>query len=54
MYLEDEVKKSSSGELYYANEYIDQWWHKSDVKGSDVNLELLLGVQGWRYRIFSL
>jgi len=54
VYLEDEVKKSPSGELYYANEYIEQWWHPSDNKSSNEHVELLLGVQGWRFRILSL
>ena len=56
VYLENEVMKIEN-ELYYSNQYIDHWFQdqKSAVKESnDRNLELLLGVQGWRSNAFDL
>lgn len=56
VYLENEVKKISN-ELYYSNQYIDHWFQSAqtaDANSNDRNLELLLGVQGWRSNIFDL
>jgi DNA-directed RNA polymerase len=56
VYLENEVFKIEN-ELYYSNQYIDHWFQdqKNAVQESnDRNLELLLGVQGWRSNAFDL
>lgn len=56
VYLENEVKKISN-ELYYSNQYIDHWFQSAqnaDANSNDRNLELLLGVQGWRSNFFDL
>jgi len=37
-------------EWAYATEYLDHWWGVGD--GKDMNLEVLLGVQAWRYCVF--
>jgi hypothetical protein len=54
VYLENEVQRTENHELYYANQYIEHWWQSDAPQSNDENLELLLGVQGWRYRIFAL
>lgn len=55
IYLENEVSKISN-ELYYSNQYVDHWFNDpaSSVGSSNRNLELLLGVQGWRSNVFDL
>ena len=56
VYLENEVQKNSF-EFYYSNQYIDHWFQSSataDPDSNDRNLELLLGIQGWRTNIFDL
>lgn len=56
IYLENEVKKNNH-ELYYSNQYIDHWFQnasKADPVSSGYNLNLLLGVQGWRSNVFDL
>jgi hypothetical protein len=56
VYLENEVLKISN-ELYYSNQYIDHWFQSAsnaDANSNDRNLELLLGIQGWRSNIFDL
>jgi hypothetical protein len=56
VYLENEVQKISN-ELYYSNQYIDHWFQNSqnaDANSNDRNLELLLGIQGWRSNIFDI
>lgn len=55
VYLENEVKRNNK-ELYYSNQYIDHWFSKSifaDPDSNDRNLELLLGIQGWRSNLFD-
>jgi len=52
--LENEVDRTDY-EFYFANEYIDQWFQSNATAGSsEVNLELLLGTQGWRANVFDL
>lgn len=56
IFIENEVKKNNF-ELYYSNQYIDHWFQSStlaDPKSNIKNLELLLGVQGWRTNMFDL
>ena len=55
IYLENEVKKISN-ELYYSNQYVDHWFNdpSNTTTSNNRNLELLLGVQGWRSNIFDL
>lgn len=55
VYLENEVSKISN-ELYYSNQYVDHWFNDpaTAVASSNRNLELLLGVQGWRSNMFDL
>ena len=53
VYLENEVAKISN-ELYYSNQYIDHWFNSaSNNTSNDRNLELLLGIQGWRANAFD-
>lgn len=55
--LENEVAKNDY-ELYYSNQYIDHWFMGNDSQvdpdSKDRNLELLLGIQGWRANAFDL
>jgi hypothetical protein len=55
IYLENEVKKISN-ELYYSNQYVDHWFNDptNTTVSRNRNLELLLGVQGWRANVFDL
>jgi hypothetical protein len=55
LYLENEVKKISN-ELYYSNQYVDHWFNdpSTTTQSNNRNLELLLGVQGWRANVFDL
>jgi len=54
VYLENEVAKISH-ELYYSNQYVDHWFNDPAINTSNNrNLELLLGVQGWRANVFDL
>ena len=53
-YLENEVKVGDNQEFLYANQYVEHWYSNSTApSSSDSNLELLLGVQGWRFRVFD-
>ena len=51
--LENEIDRTNY-EFYHANEYIDQWFQNNSAGSTDSNLEMLLGVQGWRANIFDL
>ena len=53
LYLVNEVKKISN-ELYYSNQYVDHWFTDPTTQSNNRNLELLLGVQGWRANVFDL
>jgi hypothetical protein len=57
VYLENEMAKNDY-ELYYSNQYIDHWFFnnksQADPNSNDTNLELLLGIQGWRANAFDL
>jgi hypothetical protein len=53
VYLEDEVRSWGVMNFDYANEYLSYMYDANDVYNSSAkNLDLLLGVQGWRYCIF--
>ena len=44
-----------SNELYYSNQYVDHWFNDPiSTQSNNRNLELLLGVQGWRANVFDL
>lgn len=54
VYLEHEVLNNAY-EIYNADEYVEQIFNTSlgrEVQASDKNLDLLLGVQGWRQGFF--
>ena len=56
IYLDSEMRQNNN-ELYYSNQYIDQWFQNTanvDPSSNDRNLELLLGIQGWRSNIFDI
>ncbi len=53
VYLENEVYKNDY-EVYYANQYINHWFDESLKDSKDSNLDLLLGVQGWRAYYFDI
>jgi len=54
VYLEKEIMLRDY-QFYYANDYINHMYVNETEKDSeDEKLELLLGVQGWRYGLFRL
>ncbi|CDW84292.1 a-macroglobulin complement component [Stylonychia lemnae] len=53
VFLENEIDRTDDFDFYWANQYIEHWF-SSNVQSNDQNLELLLGVQGWRYKIFDI
>tara|TARA_B110000285_G_C14834849_1_gene472602 strand:- start:184 stop:453 length:270 start_codon:yes stop_codon:yes gene_type:complete len=52
VYLEKEIKQEQIDEFRYSDQYVDQFFdvtqNSKDTKAHDVNLNLLLSMQGWR------
>ncbi|CDW79846.1 a-macroglobulin complement component [Stylonychia lemnae] len=50
--LENEILKTDDSEFYWGNQYVEHWF-TSNAASNDQNIELLFGVQGWRYKLFD-